>query len=181
MKQSSSIIQTCQESVTAENYYHRNRGFSCVGLVSPRDKKNIGSVIRAAGCFKAAFVAVSGSSVQEKYLRADPMKMNRHLPVLQVSEIHKVLPFQCVPVAVELADQAMSLVDYLHPGRAFYIFGPENGSLGSKILNWCQDVVYIPVSNCLNLAAAVNVVLYDRLIKMETNQGKIINYSDKII
>ena len=30
---------------------------------------------------------------------------------------------------------------------------------------WCTDVVYIPTIGCMNLAATVNVVLYDRLAK----------------
>ena len=33
------------------------------------------------------------------------------------------------------------------------------------MLSWCRDVVYIPTNGCMNLAACVNVVLYDRLSK----------------
>jgi hypothetical protein len=51
------------------------------------------------------------------------------------------------------------------PDRALYIFGPEDGSLDKDIRDWCEDVVYIPTTGCMNLAATVNVVLYDRLAK----------------
>jgi len=44
------------------------------------------------------------------------------------------------------------------------VLGPEDGSLGAGITSWCRDVVYIP-AGCLNLAAAVNLVLYDRMVK----------------
>jgi tRNA(Leu) C34 or U34 (ribose-2'-O)-methylase TrmL len=37
--------------------------------------------------------------------------------------------------------------------------------LGERVLSWCRDVVYIPTNGCLNLAACVNVVLYDRQSK----------------
>jgi len=71
----------------------------------------------------------------------------------------------CVPVAVELVEGAKPLTEYKHPARAFYIFGPEDGTLKKKITDFCDDVVYIPTEGCMNLAATVNVVLYDRLAK----------------
>ena len=46
------------------------------------------------------------------------------------------------------------------------IFGPEDGSVGKKIVKWCDDVVYIPTIGCMNLAATANVVLYDRMAKL---------------
>jgi tRNA(Leu) C34 or U34 (ribose-2'-O)-methylase TrmL len=72
-----------------------------------------------------------------------------------------------VPVAVELIPGARSLHDYVHPERAFYVFGPEDSSLGKDTLKWCRDVVYIPMNGCSNLAATVNVVLYDRASKRQ--------------
>lgn len=60
----------------------------------------------------------------------------------------------------------------LHPDRALYIFGPEDGSLDKEIRDWCEDVVYIPTTGCMNLAATVNVVLYDRMAKgLNTRSG----------
>jgi tRNA C32,U32 (ribose-2'-O)-methylase TrmJ len=93
------------------------------------------------------------------------MKFYRHLPLLQVADLHEVIPFDCVPVAVELVDRATPLTEYKHPERAFYVFGAEDATLGERVLSWCRDVVYIPTNGCLNLAACVNVVLYDRQSK----------------
>jgi len=139
------------------------RGFSCIGLDNPKTDVNVGAVLRAAGVFRADMVAISG----HRYGRAptDTMKFYRHLPLLQVEDLHEVIPFDCVPVAVELVDRATPLNEYKHPERAFYVFGAEDATLGERVLSWCRDVVYIPTNGCLNLAACVNVVLYDRLSK----------------
>jgi len=69
-------------------------------------------------------------------------------------------------VAVDLIEGAIPLHEYKHPERAFYIFGQEDGTLGERVLSYCRDVVYIPTSYCMNLAATVNVVLYDRMSKI---------------
>jgi tRNA(Leu) C34 or U34 (ribose-2'-O)-methylase TrmL len=61
----------------------------------------------------------------------------------------------------------MPLPGYKHPERALYIFGPEDGTLGHDVLDWCRDVVYVPTNGCMNLAATVNVVLYDRMTKTQ--------------
>lgn len=137
-----------------------NRGFAAVGLHQPKTPRNIGSVLRAAGCFDAAMVAASGT----RYQRActDTQASYKHMPLIQCDDLHSIIPFDCVPVAVDLIDGARDLRTYTHPERAFYIFGPEDGTLGQKITSWCRDVVYIPTKHCLNLAATVNVVLYDR-------------------
>ena len=138
-------------------------GFSCVGLDNPKTNINVGSVLRAAGVFKCDMVAISG----HRYKRAptDIRKHYRHLPLLQVNDLHDVIPYDCVPVAVELVERASPLTEYKHPERAFYVFGAEDATLGARVLSWCRDVVYIPTNGCLNLAACVNVVLYDRLCK----------------
>jgi hypothetical protein len=40
-----------------------------------------------------------------------------------------------VPVAVEMRRNAESLIDFVHPEYALYVFGPEDGSLGRATLN----------------------------------------------
>ena len=141
------------------------RGFAAVGLLQPKTPANVGSVLRAAQCYEAAMVATTG----QRYTRAptDSMKAYRHLPLVQCDDLRTVVPFDCVPVAVELTDGARPLTAYTHPERAFYIFGPEDGSIRKDVLAWCRDVVYVPTAFCMNLAACVNVVLYDRLAKQE--------------
>lgn len=135
-----------------------------IGLFNPQNIINVGGVLRAAGCFGASFVAASGI----KYRKAvsDTMTAHKQIPLFCVDELKAVIPFDCVPVAVDLVDGATPLQDYVHPKNAFYIFGPENGTLGRNITDFCRDKVYIPMKGCINLAACVNVVLYDRMAKM---------------
>lgn len=62
------------------------------------------------------------------------------------------------------------LTKYEHPKRAFYVFGAEDATLGQRTLSWCRDIVYVPTNSCLNLATCVNVVLYDRAVKLAAKQ-----------
>lgn len=140
------------------------RGFSAIGLHNPKDAHNLGSVLRAAQVYSAAMVAVTGPRIKRH--ASDTMKAYRHLPLLHATDLKSVIPYDCVPVAIELSPHCShSLPSYIHPERAFYIFGPEDSSLGVSVFSWCRDIVSIPTSRCMNLAATVNVVLYDRLAK----------------
>ena len=139
------------------------RGYAAIGLHQPKTPANVGSVLRAAQCYGSSLVVLSG----QRYRRSctDTTAAYKHIPLVQCDNLRDAIPFDCVPVAVDLIDGARPLHTYTHPERAFYIFGPEDGTLGPRITSWCRDVVYVPTSYCMNLAATVNVVLYDRLVK----------------
>jgi tRNA(Leu) C34 or U34 (ribose-2'-O)-methylase TrmL len=139
------------------------RGYACVGLDNPKTMSNIGSALRAVGVYGAAMLAISGKRYRKH--GSDTMKHYRHLPLVQVNDLKTVIPYDCVPVAIDLIDGATPLPEYNHPERAFYIFGAEDATLGKRVLSYCRDVVYIPTNGCMNLAATVNVVLYDRMCK----------------
>ena len=137
-----------------------NKRYSCIGLYNPKSPENVGSVMRAAGCYGVASVFYTGV----RYERArdfitDTKKVHHDIPLIGIDDLKKILPLGCIPVAVELVDGARPLPEYTHPDRALYIFGPEDGSLDKEIRDWCEDVVYIPTTGCMNLAATVNVVL----------------------
>lgn len=139
------------------------RGFSAVGLYQPKTPVNIAAALRACCCYDAAFIATTGKRYKKH--SADTTSQYKHMPLLHTDDLSTVIPYDCVPVAVELIDGARSLPTYTHPERAFYIFGPEDGSLGKSVTKWCRDTIYIPTQHCMNLAATVNVVLYDRMSK----------------
>ena len=75
------------------------------------------------------------------------------------------VPYDCVPVAVELVPGATPLPKYVHPERAFYIVGADDATLDKRVLDRCRDRVIVPTNRCMNLAATANVVLYDRMVK----------------
>jgi len=140
-----------------------SRGYVGIGLDNPKNKINVGAALRAAGIYGAAFVATTGSRYGR--VATDTMKHYRHLPLIQPSDLHDIVPFDCVPVAVDLIEGAKPLHNYVHPERAFYIFGAEDNTLGDRVISWCRDVIYVPTEGCMNLAATVNVILYDRMAK----------------
>lgn len=144
------------------------KGFAAIGLHMPKDPKNVGEVLRAAGCYGAAMIAASGHRYQRA--KTDTQAAHRHLPLIQGDDLRAMIPFGAVAVAVDLIDGAQPLPEYKHPKSAFYVFGPEDGTLGPEILEWCRDVVYVPTRHCMNLAATVNVVLYDRAAKARGQQ-----------
>ena len=139
------------------------RGYAAVAVDSIKNPFNVGGVIRAAQVYDAAMVVLG--SQRYKHEPSDAMKGYRHLPVLRMEDIMAAVPFDCVPVAVELVEGAQPLHGYRHPERAFYVFGGEDCTLGARILSRCRDVIQIPTHGPMNLAACVNVVLYDRLAK----------------
>ena len=67
---------------------------------------------------------------------------------------------------MDLVDGASPLYDYKHPERAFYVFGAEDATLRARVLDKCRDRIYVQMDvGCMNLAACVSVVLYDRSAK----------------
>jgi tRNA(Leu) C34 or U34 (ribose-2'-O)-methylase TrmL len=140
------------------------RGYAAIALHRPKTPANIGSALRAVGVYGAAMLVTDGN----RYRKAptDVWKQYRKTPLIHTTSVFDALPYDCVPVAIDLIGGARPLHDYIHPERAFYIFGPEDGTLGTKITNRCRDVVYVETPGpCMNLAATVNVVLYDRCAK----------------
>lgn len=144
------------------------RGFAAIGLDNPKNGVNVGSVLRAAGCYGASMVAVSGPRPNHYLHRmpTDTQKAVRRIPTQKVDDLRLVIPHGCVPVAVDLVEGATPLQDYTHPQQAFYIFGAEDATLGNRITDWCRDSIYIPTAGCMNLAATVNVVLYSRACQL---------------
>lgn len=141
----------------------KQRGYACIGLDNPKDPLNVGSALRAVGIYQAAMIAITGKRYRKS--KTDTMKAHRHQPLLHVENLKDVIPYDCVPVAVDILKDAAPLPLYQHPDRAFYIFGSEDSTLGDGIISWCRDKIYIPGNRCMNLAAAINVVLYDRMSK----------------
>jgi tRNA(Leu) C34 or U34 (ribose-2'-O)-methylase TrmL len=142
------------------------RGFAVIALHNPKSGENVGGALRAAAVYGAAGVIVDGP--RRNVLIQHPtntMKAHLHMPVTWIDDLFDALPIGCVPVAVDLIPGARSLLEFNHPERAAYIFGAEDATLGERTTGRCVHSVYIPTKRCMNLAATVNVVLYDRMAK----------------
>lgn len=147
------------------------RGYAAVGFDNPKSPLNLGSALRACAVYDAAMLAYTGRRFQGA--PTDTPKQYRHMPLLHPDDLREVIPFDCIPVAVDLIEGARPLNEYSHPERAFYIFGAEDQTLGKRITDWCRDTVYVPTNGCMNLAATVNVVLYDRMAKRMAIESRV--------
>lgn len=149
--------------IEEKDTFVKPRGYIMIGLEKPVNEINVGHALRAAGCFDAKMVVIS--KMQYTATMTDTQKSYKHVPLIQVDDLTQVRPYDCSIVGVEIVEGAISLDEYVHPERAYYLFGPEEDSLEEDILSHCDDIVQIPSRHCLNLAACVNVVLYDRVAK----------------
>ena len=145
-------------------------------LINPKYPHNVGGVVRAASNFDFKQVWFTGDRVSLKPEKGTRLPREERMKGYQDVELRQHnYPLECfedaVPVAVELRPGCEQLPEFEHPENAVYLFGPEDGSIKSVFLQHCHRFVVIPSQHCLNLAAAVNVVLYDRMIK-EWMMGK---------
>lgn len=144
----------------------RKRGFAGIGLDRCRCPDNLGGAMRAAACYQADFIILGGERMLGRKLPStDTAKAWRHIPLFQSGNLMDAIPYGAEPIAVEVSETAESLFSFQHPEQAFYIFGPEDGSISEDLLGRCQRRVTVPTAICMNLAATVNVVLYDRAMK----------------
>lgn len=155
-----------------------------VMLIDPKYPHNIGSIVRACHVFDVETLRWTGT-------RCDPKEMGfgqgskpakQRLPREERLKDYQRIDWQMIdnraaidflaprtPVCVEITDTATRLTAFVHPRDAVYVFGPEDGDVPAWARSLCHHVVRIPSANRvpLNLAAAVNITLYDRFTFFE--------------
>ena len=137
-----------------------------IGLVNPKSPSNVGAVMRAAGCYGAEAVFFTGRRYGlAARFHTDTKDASRTIPLTGVDCLVESAPENTGIVCVELVEGAVPLPEFRHPARALYIFGPEDGTISQDVIDRADAVVYVPTVGCMNLAATVNVLLYDRMAK----------------
>jgi tRNA(Leu) C34 or U34 (ribose-2'-O)-methylase TrmL len=143
-----------------------------VVLIDPKHPHNVGAALRACSCWGVGQLWWTGRRVRldaakgRRLPREERMKGYRQVEMTIDDRVFDRFPRgSATPVAVELLPAAESLATFEHPEDALYVFGPEDGGLPKPVRLLCHRFVFIPTHHCLNLAAAVNVVLYDRRLK----------------
>lgn len=141
---------------------------SALTLVNPKFPHNVGGAVRAASCFGVEEVRYTGNRFDLETLKRLPRE-ERMKAYGEVTWSQNDKPFDefpdHTPVAIELLDGSVPLHTFEHPEKALYIFGPEDGSIPKSFRGLCHNFVAIPTAHCMNLAAAIYVVLYDRALK----------------
>ena len=139
-----------------------------LALINPKSPDNVGSVLRAAGCYGAEKIYYTGDRYHfAKQFKTDTKNRHVEIPTIQIDDIDTETPSTMKKVVIELVENAIPLPQFKHPKDVVYIFGPEDGSVPQSVVDQADAVVYIPTKGCMNLAATANVVLYDRLSKSQ--------------
>jgi len=160
-------------------------GYFGIGVLRPKHVKNLGVLWRSAQFMGAAFIFTVRdrfpAEARRNLVAADPAlglpddvgRSWERIPYLAFDSVEALR--ESVPmgrlVGIEQAPAALDLPRYEHPPRAIYLLGSEIDGLPDPALKACDDVVGIPTSHSLNVAAAGAVVLYDRLAKQLVRSG----------
>lgn len=163
-------------------------GTPAVVLCNPKYIHNVGGIIRACSCFGIETLLWTGDRCvvdtdrRQRIPREERMKgykdvewqgnVEKPFDHLLMMPMRKFVPptgapGTVVPIAIELHPTSEPLTYFEHPENAVYVFGPEDGSIPQVMRRFCHRFVNIPAYHCLNLSAAVNVVLADRLMKRQ--------------
>lgn len=121
-----------------------NKRYSCIGLYNPKSPENVGSVMRAAGCYGVASVFYTGV----RYERArdfitDTKKVHHDIPLIGIDDLKKILPLGCIPVAVELVEGARPLPEYTTPTArcisSALKTAPSTKRSATGVKTWCTS------------------------------------------
>ena len=140
-------------------------------IIDPKYPHNVAAAIRACACFEVKSLVWTGERVDPAKYRRLPreerMKGYKQVDFRRDERPFELLPKDCVPVCVEVFDSSEPLTTFEHPENAVYVFGPEDGRVPQVIRRLCHRFVHIPAHFCLNLSAAINVVLAHRLMSRQ--------------
>jgi tRNA(Leu) C34 or U34 (ribose-2'-O)-methylase TrmL len=142
-------------------------------MINPKYPHNVAAAIRACSCFDVDNLIWTGSRVNpeqyERLPREERMKGYAHVNWIRSEKPFNLFPDDAIPVCVEVFENSQCLTLFEHPENAIYVFGPEDGSVPQVIRRHCHQFVHIPSRHCLNVSAAINVVLAHRTMTRQLN------------
>lgn len=140
-----------------------------IGVYKIKYNVNIGTLIRSAHAFGASYVFTIGRRYKKQ---CSAKSLEGSIPVFNFESIEdwkKSIPLRTRIISIEnKVDSAISLPFFQHPKQCVYVLGAEDHGLSKEILNISQ-CVEIPTKACINVATAGSIVMYDRVMKMDTS------------
>ena len=150
------------------------RGYFGIGIENGKTEMNLGTLWRSAHIFGASFIFTIGR--RYKYQSSDVKKSWRSVPLFNfqaMADLKIHLPLGCQLVGIEMITNAEDIEGFGHPERACYLLGCEDSGLSKAAMESCHRLVRIPGNDCLNVAVAGSIVLYDRFKQWKTSGKKI--------
>ena len=142
------------------------RGYFGIGIFHCKTAENIGTLWRSANILGADFIFTIGRRYQKQ--ASDTARTTKHIPLFHFKDYDDFfahVPYNCQVVAIEITESAIPLEAYTHPERCVYLLGAEDYGLPNDVLNRCQNVVRLLGKQCMNVATAGSIVMYDRATK----------------
>lgn len=137
-------------------------------LSNPKFPRNVAAALRACSCYDVSQLWITGQRMAKEVWaasripREERMKGYRNVTMVLEDKPFDHFSKGTVPVAIELLDGSENIYGFEHPENAVYVFGPEDGSLNQTMRSFCHRRIFIPTRHCINLSAAVYLVLNDR-------------------
>lgn len=145
-----------------------SRGYCGIGIVGSKTAVNVGTLWRSAYSLGASFIFTAGRRWPDQ--ASDTVKAWKHVPMIEfdsAEDLLRAIPRGCMPVGIEIVERSRPIENFVHPERACYILGAEDGGLPKSLIDRLPVVVQLPGLRCLNVAVAGSIVLYDRIAKEE--------------
>ena len=142
------------------------RGFFAIGIENGKFSVNLGTLIRSAKLFNASFVFTIGKRYKKE--ASDTMKAYRHLPILffeDVQTFKNTLPKNTKIIGIEMTQDAIDIVNYVHPENAVYLLGSEDKGLSKEAMAICDEIIRINTRYSLDVSVAGSIIMYDRILK----------------
>ncbi len=142
------------------------RGYFEIGIVNGKFPENVGTLWRSAFQMGAAGIFTVGKRYAIQ--GTDTAKAHLSLPYREYPEedtFFQMVPLKCPVIAIETGGRV--LTNYVHPERAIYLLGSEDGGISKAILDRCDGVISLPYSRMpsYNVAVAGALVMFDRQTK----------------
>jgi len=143
------------------------KGYCGIGIQNIKSEVNYGTLFRSALILGSDFIFLIGKRFKKQ--SSNTTQSQRHIPLFEYESTEQFLsygiPYDCRLIGVEMIPEAKLLPQFQHPERAIYVLGAEDYGLSKELQNKCQAIIQIPGYQCLNVAVAGSIVLYDRATK----------------